>query len=194
MNQSFNYINNNNGSEYDNWLGPVAGIVGGPYGKPFAPGWSLFYGGTGDYVLSARTVNWPNNDAQLGLATIYGRNTVINFHIGIPHQNDAGRDDIQLLYDDEALKNQVLHRRQRLRLAVLHGPGRSFRTGVHVRVNGETLSTLTGGGVPFGTSVPVTFTNTYTWGCGSSVGKTFSSAALNGLAELRASPTAFRTA
>ncbi|MGC1335824.1 MAG: TonB-dependent receptor, partial [Candidatus Cybelea sp.] len=58
LNQSFNYINNNNGSEYDNWLGPVIGIVGNPigvtgknlnpYSQGFAPGWSLFYGGLGN--------------------------------------------------------------------------------------------------------------------------------------------------
>ena len=39
-------------------------------------------------------------------ATIYARNIVANLHIGIPHHNDAGRDDIQILYTDEALKNQ----------------------------------------------------------------------------------------
>ena len=28
------------------------------------------------------------------------RDTVLNFHFGIPHKNDAGRDDLQLLYDN----------------------------------------------------------------------------------------------
>ncbi len=37
-NKAYNYVNGNNGSEYDNWLGPPLGIVGGPYGAPFAPG------------------------------------------------------------------------------------------------------------------------------------------------------------
>ena len=53
-------------------------------------------------------------------------------------------------------------------------------------INGETISLFTGGAVPYGTSLPVTFYNTYTWGCGSSVGKTFSSTGLNGDDELRA--------
>jgi hypothetical protein len=181
LNQSFNYINNNNGSEYDNWLGPVAGIVSGPYGKPFAPGWSLFYGNSGDAYYPLGPINWPNNDAQLGLATLYGRDTVVNFHIGIPHHNDAGRDDIQLLYDDEALKNQEYYSANSFASPFCTGSNAISGAACMYAVNGQTLSTLTGGGVPYGTSVPVTFTNTYTWGCGSSVGKTFSSSALNGM-------------
>src|SRR5580704_133359 len=181
LNQSFNYINNNNGSEYDNWLGPVDGIVGGPYGKPFAPGWSLFYGNTGNSYFPLGPVNWPNNDASLGLGSIYGRDTVINFHIGIPHHNDAGRDDIQLLYDDEALKNQEYYSANSFASPFCTGQAALSGAACMYAVNGQTLSTLTGGGIPYGTSVPVTFTNTYTWGCGSSVGKTFSSSALNGM-------------
>ena len=121
LNQSFNYINSNNGSEYSGWLGPVDGMVGGAYGTPFAPGWSLFYGNPGYNASSPRAstglyfplgpISWPNNDASLGLGSIYGRNTVVNFHIGIPHKNDAGRDDVQLLWDDESLKNSSITRR-----------------------------------------------------------------------------------
>jgi hypothetical protein len=37
----------------------------------------------------------PNEALQ---ATIYGRETVANFHFGIPHKRDGGRDDVQLLY------------------------------------------------------------------------------------------------
>ncbi|MGA8474255.1 MAG: TonB-dependent receptor [Candidatus Cybelea sp.] len=191
LNQSFNYINNNNGSEYDNWLGPVAGIVSGPYGKPFAPGWSLFYGNPGYNAAHPRDsmgsyfplgpINWPNNDAQLGLATLYGRDTVVNFHIGIPHHNDAGRDDIQLLYDDEALKNQEYYGANSFASPFCTGAAAVSGAACMYAVNGQTLSTLTGGGVPYGTSVPVTFTNTYTWGCGSSIGKTFSRSALNAM-------------
>jgi len=191
LNQSFNYVNNNNGSEYDNWLGPVDGIVGGPYGTPFAPGWSLFYGNPGYNAAHPRDstglyfplgpVNWPNNDASLGLASIYGRDTVLNFHIGIPHHNDAGRDDIQLLYDDEALKNQFYYSANDFASPFCTGSNAVSGAACMYAVNGETISTLTGGGVPFGTSLPVTFDNTYTWGCGSSVGKTFSASALNGM-------------
>ncbi len=58
LNQSFSYINNNNGSEYDNWLGPVRASSGGPYGKPFAPGWSLFYGNVGNAYFPLGPVSW----------------------------------------------------------------------------------------------------------------------------------------
>jgi hypothetical protein len=181
LNQSYNYINNNNGSEYDNWLGPVEGIVTGPYGNPFAPGWSLFYGGTGNTYYPLGPINWPNNDASVGFATIYGRDTVVNLHIGIPHHNDAGRDDIQLLYDDEALKNQFYYSASDFASPFCTGPAAVSGTACMYAVNGQTLSTLTGGAIPYGTSVPVTFTNTYTWGCGSAVGKTFSASALNAM-------------
>ncbi|HXO18003.1 MAG TPA: TonB-dependent receptor, partial [Candidatus Dormibacteraeota bacterium] len=181
LNQSFNYINNNNGSEYDNWLGPVEGIIGGPYGQPFAPGWSLFYGGTGNSYYPLGPVNWPNNDASLGTATIYGRDTVVNFHIGIPHRNDAGRDDVQLLWDDEALKNQFYYSANDFASPYCTGKAASSGAACMYAVNGETLSTLTGGGIPFGTSLPVTFTNTNTWGCASAVGKVFNNTALNAI-------------
>lgn len=194
LNQSYNYINGNNGSEYDNWLGPVQGIVGNPirgnpnpYSQPFAPGWSLFYGGLGNTYFPLGPVNWPNNDASLGLATIYGRNTVVNFHIGIPHHNDAGRDDIQLLWSDEALKNQFYYSANDYASPFCGSKGVAVTGGANCMalVNGETLATLTNGGspsgVPYGASVPVTFTNAHTWNCGTSVGKTYSNTQLNAL-------------
>jgi hypothetical protein len=182
LNQSYDYINNNNGSEYDNWLGPVEGIVSGKYGAPFAPGWSLFYGGTGNTYYPLGPINWPNNDASLGTASIFGRDAVVNLHIGIPHRNDAGRDDIQLLWDDEALKNQFYYSAGDFASPYCTGSLALSGAACMYAVNGQTLSTLTGGSIPYGTSIPVTYTNTYTWGCGSSVGKTFNSTALNGMA------------
>ncbi|MGA8574521.1 MAG: TonB-dependent receptor [Candidatus Cybelea sp.] len=191
LNQAFNYINNNNGSEYDNWLGPVIGIVGSPlgynygpnpYAQPFAPGWSLFYGNSGNaYYPLGPAGNYPNGQSSLGTSTIWGRDTVVNFHIGIPHHNDAGRDDVQLLYDDEALKNQFYMSANDIASPFCTGQAALSGAACMYKINGETLSTLTGGGIPYGTSLPVTWTNTYTWGCGSTVGGTFSAAGLNSL-------------
>ncbi len=188
LNQSYSYINGNNGSEYDNWLGPVMGIVGNPidgnpnpYSQKFAPGWSLFYGGLGNTYFPLGPTNWPNNGSSLGTASIYGRDTVVNLHIAIPHRNDAGRDDIQLLYDDESLKNQFYYGADAFASPFCTGQAAQSGANCMYAVNGETISTLTNGAVPYGTSLPVTFTNTYTWGCGSSVGKTFSSTGLNSL-------------
>ena len=55
-NQAFNYVNDNNGSEYDNWLGPPLGIVGGPLRRTrLLPAGRSIYGNTGEYVFSAGT-------------------------------------------------------------------------------------------------------------------------------------------
>ena len=44
--------------------------------------------------------SYPSNYGQP--ATFNSRNIVANFHVGIPHHNDAGRDDVQLLYMSSA--------------------------------------------------------------------------------------------
>ncbi len=41
-----------------------------------------------------------------GVSNIADRENVVNFHIGIPHHHDAGRDDIQLLYNVTAMQTQ----------------------------------------------------------------------------------------
>ena len=175
-NQAYNYINQNGGSEYDNWLGPPLGIVGGPYGSPFAPGWSLFFGGTGNsYFPLGPAGNYS------AFSTIYARNAVINVHIGIPHHHDAGRDDIQLLYNNEMLRNQFYISGNDVASPFCTGPAAQSGPACMNLINGETASTLTGGGVPFGTSLPVTYLNTYTWGCGQSVGRTFNQSGLNAM-------------
>ena len=117
-------------------------MVGGPYGTPFAPGWSLFYGPTGNTFFPLGPVNWPNNDASLGLQTLWGRNTVVNVHIGIPHRNDAGRDDIQLLYNNEALKNQFYYGANDMASSFCTGSAAVSGPACMYAINGETLSTL----------------------------------------------------
>ncbi len=177
-NQTYNGVNSNNGSEYDNWLGPPLGIVGGPQGSPFAPGWSLYYGGTGNsYFPLGPAGNYG------AFATIYARNVVTNFHIGIPHHNDAGRDDIQLLYTDEALKNQFYISGNDVASPFCTGAAAASGTACMNLINGELDSLFTGGGsgYGYGTSVPVTYLNRYTWGCAPAIGKTFSASSLNGM-------------
>ena len=44
--------------------------------------------------------SYPSNYGQP--ATFDSRDAVINLHVGIPHRNDAGRDDVQLLYMSSA--------------------------------------------------------------------------------------------
>jgi hypothetical protein len=184
-NQSFNYVNNNNGSQYDNWVGPPLGFItagvtakGIPaFGLPYAPGNSLYYGNTGNtYFPLGPAGNYAN------FSTIYARNTVLNFHIGIPHRFDAGRDDVQVLYDDESLRNQ-----QYMSGGDVASP---FCTGA-LAASGETCMnaintyTLESFGVPAppaGTFYPVTYTNAHQWSCPGSIGGTFSAAGLNAMA------------
>ncbi len=175
-NQAANYVNSNNGSEYDNWLGPPLGIVGGPYGNPFAPGWSLYFGGTGNsYFPLGPAGNYAN------FATIYARNIVANVHIGIPHHHDAGRDDIQILYTDEALKNQIYLSGNDVASPFCSGAAAQSGTACMNLINGEINSLFSGGSVPYGTSLPVTWLNTYSWGCNQSIGGTYNAAQLNTL-------------
>ncbi|HEY1866875.1 MAG TPA: carboxypeptidase regulatory-like domain-containing protein, partial [Candidatus Cybelea sp.] len=43
---------------------------------------------------------YPSNYGQP--ATVDGRDVVANFHIGVPHRHDSGRDDLQMLYMSSA--------------------------------------------------------------------------------------------
>ena len=42
----------------------------------------------------------------VGDSNLADRENVVNLHIGIPHRRDAGRDDVQLLYNVIALQSQ----------------------------------------------------------------------------------------
>jgi hypothetical protein len=184
-NQAYNYLNNNNASQYDNWLSPPLGMIGGPSSLPYAPGWSYFYGNPGynpaDPAASTGLL-FPLGPANWGLfSTIYSRNVVANFHIGIPHHNDAGRDDVQILYTDEALKNQYYISGNDVASPQCTGQYASSGLACEYWINGETTSALTHGAVPYGTSLPVTYVNSITWNCPSSVGHGFSSGSINSM-------------
>ncbi|MGC1381718.1 MAG: TonB-dependent receptor, partial [Candidatus Baltobacteraceae bacterium] len=87
-NQGMRYVDQDNGASYDSWLGaPLA---------PLTTAQSPQYV-QGGYFLGP--FNWMN------FAQIASRDVVANVHIGIPHHHDAGRDDIQLLYDSSYLQN-----------------------------------------------------------------------------------------
>ncbi|HKE36623.1 MAG TPA: TonB-dependent receptor, partial [Candidatus Baltobacteraceae bacterium] len=117
-NQDFRYVDNDNGASYDSWQGvPLTPLFfnlgpGGLCGaKQFAGTGTRpsdftncyrenggFGGiGPGGYALGA--FNWGL------LASIAERDAVANVHVGIPHRFDAGRDDVQLLWDSSYLLN-----------------------------------------------------------------------------------------
>ena len=85
-NQAFNYVDNQNGASYDNWVG-----------GPLAPSGNISYAGGVKYAMGPFVYTFLSN--------ISARDAVANFHVGIPHRFDAGRDDVQMLWDSESLRN-----------------------------------------------------------------------------------------
>jgi Carboxypeptidase regulatory-like domain/TonB dependent receptor len=185
LNQSYNYVNNNNASEYDNWLSYPLGMISGPSALPYAPGWSYYYGNPGLLQKGGPTgILFPMGPADWSLFSwIASRDTVANFHIGIPHHNDAGRDDVQLLYFDESLKNQFYISANDVASPQCTGAYALSAVACANYINGETASTeLYGHIVPYGTSLPITYLNSLTWSCPSAVGHSFSSSSINSMA------------
>ena len=87
--QNFRWFDSSNGSDLTNTVGaPFANDCSGVcYPIPLS-----------GYVL-ANPVNTVNS------ANVLDHEGLVNLHFGIPHHNDAGKDDIQLLYDNSYLHN-----------------------------------------------------------------------------------------
>ena len=104
--QDFRYYDQNNGASIQNtWGTPMAPLspAGGCASASLAvkQNFASCYAsgiGPGGYFLA------PMVDSVLA-AQVYDRENVVNLHFGIPHKNDAGKDDIQLLYDASYLNN-----------------------------------------------------------------------------------------
>lgn len=84
-NQGFRYVDQNNGTSQANLAGPLAAIPAGTGNCPadLAP--------TGCYALLPYQYSFESDLAD--------RDVVVNLHFGIPHKNDTGRDEVQLLWD-----------------------------------------------------------------------------------------------
>ncbi len=155
-NQAFNYVDNQNGASLDNWVGAPMSLTP-----------NISYAPTTNYLVGAPAPFYyymgPFNYALL--SSLSARDVVANFHVGIPHRNDAGRDDVQLLWDSESLLNQFYS------------------------TTNDITSTSGCGGLSTGAAcanaihlgAPV-FIDSVTWGCPGAVGKTFSAGGLNGQA------------
>lgn len=155
-NQAFNYINNQNGAQYAGWFGPVLNIIpNGSYALQCILGSVACFGPA---ELANGPIQYDN------FSTIYDRNTVMNFHIGIPHHNDAGRDDIQILYDNESLQNQLYESADDFASPAC--------TGAH-GVSGLACATYLYG--------PQLYPNVPSWGCPTDIGKTYAGGTINGL-------------
>lgn len=102
-NQSFNYVNNQNGAQYpDSFFYPVSAVPGytcgtttcvplgyPPYSNQRSNGY--VYTGAPSPVLFTTGLGYA-------LATQSLRDTIVNFHFGIPHRNSGLRDDVQALW------------------------------------------------------------------------------------------------
>ncbi|HTU69023.1 MAG TPA: TonB-dependent receptor [Candidatus Baltobacteraceae bacterium] len=90
---------------------PTASLPSCYVNGTWMPGQSVFTtGNPADGVVTPGFVNSPFS-ADVFPTTLYDRDTVLNFHFGIPHKHDGGRDDIQALYEtssiDEYLSNAI---------------------------------------------------------------------------------------
>ena len=95
-NQAFNYLDNQNGSSYDNWIGAPMSFSGN---ISYAPTFNIDTGGFGSFHYFMGPFNYAL------LSAISARDTVVNLHFAIPHKKDGGRDDVQVLWDSESLHN-----------------------------------------------------------------------------------------
>lgn len=128
-NQTFNTLDNSNGASqpidgsgpngiFSSYYNPIASLFSqtgigpwstcGPDGAP--PNSATFNIGSAASRFPFPTCNayapWAGS-GFLGLPfNIQDRENVVNFHFGIPHRNDAGRDDVQALYYNFAYHQQ----------------------------------------------------------------------------------------
>jgi Carboxypeptidase regulatory-like domain/TonB-dependent Receptor Plug Domain len=99
--QDFRYGDQNNGASLQSqWGAPFAPLPcpGNATDKNYASCYASGIG-PGGYLLSS-----PVNTVLA--ANSYDRENVINLHFGIPHSNDSGKDDIQLVYDTSYLNDR----------------------------------------------------------------------------------------
>ncbi len=106
-NQGYRYYDNYNGASLQPLWGaplapcPSAAPIGchGPNGEDYTNGGRTPAFALGPYVANAGSIS-PQN-----LAAARVRDTVANFHFGIPRK-DGSKDDVQLLFDDNFIDNQ----------------------------------------------------------------------------------------
>ncbi|HEY8312588.1 MAG TPA: TonB-dependent receptor [Candidatus Baltobacteraceae bacterium] len=102
FNQDHRYVDQRNGETLANEFGPILDTC--PSSPPTtvpscftngAP--NVGQAGTPGYILG------PLQYGGTSAANVATRTSVINLHFGIPHKRDGGRDDVQLLYDNDEI-------------------------------------------------------------------------------------------
>ncbi|HEY5094111.1 MAG TPA: TonB-dependent receptor, partial [Candidatus Eremiobacteraceae bacterium] len=98
--QSFRYFDENNGASLQNLWGTPSNRLPCPHNSTdlnFESCYSTHIGPGG--IALASPVD------SLNVSDVWDYENVVNLHFGVPHRNDAGKDDIQLLYDNSYLHN-----------------------------------------------------------------------------------------
>ncbi|HET7815508.1 MAG TPA: TonB-dependent receptor [Candidatus Baltobacteraceae bacterium] len=113
-NQDYRYVDQNNAAKYT-YLGAPLLELAPPSGNcnPADPtnwAYSFCYNNTGAGGSPENFAVGPGGYQQLpfnygSVASVADRDVVMNFHFGLPHKYDSGRDDIQLLWNSAMLHN-----------------------------------------------------------------------------------------
>ena len=158
-NQQFRYIDNSNGSSYDNWAGSPLSINTDPaFTTPYAPSVNYTTGAPGQTYYYMGPTNY---DFQSGVSA---RDVVVNLHFAIPHKNNGGRDDVQVLWDSESLHNTFYSTTNDI----------TSTAGCGGATTGAQCANDIGLGVPV-------YIDSLTWTCQSNVGGVYSAKGLNSL-------------
>ena len=75
-----------------------------------------------------------------GVSNLADRESVVNLHIGVPHRHDAGRDDIQVLYNVVALQTQFVQLAERSRAERHHANSANMKPANPYRKSGPISS------------------------------------------------------
>ena len=103
-NQSYRYFDNYNGASLQkNWGTPLAQC---PAGIPYSEAPSCYANPTTPYTNTGYLPAYALGPYQgnIFLANVRDRDTVANFHFGLPRK-DGNRDDVQLLFDNNFIAN-----------------------------------------------------------------------------------------
>jgi Carboxypeptidase regulatory-like domain/TonB dependent receptor len=161
-NQAFNYVDNQNGASMDNWMGIPLSINTTPgFVSPYAP--TVNYTQTGGPQQTYYYMGPFNYSFQSAIAA---RDTVVNLHFAIPHKNNGGRDDIQVLWDSEALHNDFYSNTSDI----------TSTTACGTATTGAQCANNIGLGVP-------AYADSLTFTCQGNVGKTYTATGLNSLSK-----------
>ena len=100
------------------------------------------------------------------LSAISARDTVVNLHFAIPHHNDGGRDDVQVLWDSESLHNNFYSNTSDI----------TSTAGCGGLTTGAACAAAIG---IEGNPTPPLYFDSLNYNCQGNVGKTFTAAQLN---------------